>query len=185
MKNFLNFLIIVFSFLFLFSKQSLAITYELIAPSGEFNKGDEVQFTINVDTQNQSYSSTQVGMTYDTQYLEFISVLPGDTFPTVSANQIENGKLILTGTKEDGFSETGVFAYVKFKIIASAPGSTELCVLFNPEITPTPNPSQSQPLPTQLITSGVVSGNIYTIVGVSLITIAGLGFFIFKNLIKL
>ncbi len=181
MKKFFCFFLLILSYLLL-AKASWAITYDLIAPSGEFNRGDEVQFTINVNTEGRSYSSAQVGMTYDTQYLEYISVLPGNTFSTVSAEQVENGKLIITGTSSSGYSGNGTFAYVKFKIIASAPGATELCVLFNPETTPTPNqPTPSQPLPTKLITSGIVSGNTYFFIGGFLMFSAGLGLFIFKK----
>ncbi len=176
MKRFFSFLLIFFSFLFLLSKQSFAITFDLIAPSGELQRGQEVKFTINVDTEGKSYSSTQIGMTYDTNVLEYISTSAGDTFTNVSTNQIQNGVLIISGSSVNSFSGSGVYAYVTFKIIAQEPGSTQLCTLFNPQNTPTSIPITSLP------TSGVTFGTGQAIIGSFLVLLVTLSFFIFKNI---
>lgn len=181
MKKFLVFFIFFYSFLFLFSKQSLAITFDLIAPSGELQRGQEVKFTINVDTEGKPYSSTQIGMTYDNTVLEYISTSAGDTFTTVSTNPIENGKLIITGSSTNPYSGSGIYAYVTFKIIAQSPGSTEICALFNPQNTPTPIPPTNIPI-TSLPTSGIKSGTIQAVIGSTLVLLAALSFFIFKNI---
>lgn len=130
-----------------------AVTYDLIAPSGMLTRGQEVQFTININTEGKTIKTAQVGMTYDTRYLQYLSALPGNTFSAVKVEDIGQGKLILTATNDAGFSGSGTFALVNFKLIAADPGSTELCVLFNPETTPTSPP---QITPTALPRTGSV-----------------------------
>ncbi len=115
-----------------------AITFDLIAPSGELQRGQEVKFTININTEERSLSSTSIGMTYETQYLEYISTLPGNTFTTVSTDVQDGGRLIISGSSTSPYSGSGTYAYVTYKLIATGPGSTELCALFNPSVSPTP-----------------------------------------------
>lgn len=197
MKQKLIQLLTVFIFsalLFLVPTSVDALTFDLIAPSGQLQSGQEVKFTINIDTEGKSYSSTQIGMTYDTQYLEYVSTTVGNTFTTVSANQEGEGRLIISGSSTSGYSGSGTFAYVTFKIIATAPGSTQLCALFNPEVTPTPAPgeptatpapgSTATPVPpTALPTSGDVNGvGRGLALGMIFLVLAGGGFFVFRNL---
>ncbi len=59
--------------LFAFSKQTFAATFDLIAPSGTLTRGQDVVFTINLDSQGASITSIQTGLTYDTQYLQYKS----------------------------------------------------------------------------------------------------------------
>jgi len=115
-----------------------AITFDLIAPSGELIRGQEVKFTININTEGRSLSSTSIGMTYETQYLEYVSTLPGNTFTTVSTDVQGGGRLIISGSSTSPYSGSGTYAYVIYKLIATGPGSTELCALFNPSVSPTP-----------------------------------------------
>lgn len=181
MKKILLTVLLIISY-FLFAGSIQAITFDLIAPSGQLERGQEVKFTINIDTEGKSYSSTRIGMTYNTKYLEYISVSAGNTFTTVSANPQEEGKLIISGNSTSGYSGSGVFAYVTYKIIAASPGATQLCVLFNPDITPTPLPT-SPPIPTSLPTSGDINGVSRGLTfGLIFLILAGSGFFIFKNL---
>ncbi len=150
MKRFSKYLATIFIFgLFflataLFGHNVFAVTYDLVAPSGTLTRGQDVQFTITVDTGGQTISSTQIGMTYDSTLLEYVSTAPGDTFTTVSANVQDTGKLVFSGTSENGYSGSGTFAVVTFKLIAQAAGSTQLCVLFNPSETPTVQPTSPQ-----------------------------------------
>lgn len=150
-------IVLMFTVLIFYPSPSYAISFGLIAPSETLIRGQEVTFTVTVDTQGENYETTRIGLTYDTQYLEFLNAIPGDTFSSISAEEIESGKLILTGSSDSPFTGEGVFAYVKFKLIAESPGSTQLCALFNPEEEPNPTqPPQStpQPTPTRLPTSG-------------------------------
>lgn len=190
MKKILTFLFVFLSYSLLAGKVS-ALTFDLIAPSGQLQSGQEVKFTINIDTEGKSYSSTQIGMTHDTQYLEYVSTSVGNTFTTVSANPESSGRLIISGSSTSGYSGSGTFAYVTFKIIASAPGSTQLCTLFNPEVTPTPGPtstpapgSTATPIPpTALPTSGDINGvGRGLALGLIFLVLAGSGFFVFRNL---
>ena len=140
--------IIVAAFLFLgvlmFPGFALATTFDLIAPSGELVRGQNVVFTVNIDTEGKSLSSTLIGMTYETQYLEYVSTSAGNTFTTVSADLQGTGQLVISGSSTTPFSGSGTYAYVTFKLIATGPGSTQLCALYNPS-TPTPT---SPPVPT-------------------------------------
>jgi len=152
-----------------------AAKYDLIAPSGQLQRGQDVQFTINIDTEGKSLTSAKIGMTYQTGPLQYVSTTPGDSFPTVSTETQEGGKLIFTASNPNGFSGTGTFAVVTFKIIATAPGSAELCVLFNPE-TPTP-----PPVPTALPQTGSVNQtNKGAFLGISLLVLAT-GALVFYN----
>jgi len=176
--------IILTVFLFLgiliFPNSALATTFDLIAPSGELVRGQEVKFTINIDTEGKSLSSTSIGMTYETQYLEYVSTAPGNTFTTVSADVQSSGKLIISGSSTTPYSGSGTYAYVTFKLIATGPGSTQLCALFNPAETPTSTPSVLQP--TALPKSGEARSTFQGVVLAAffLITAAG-GFFVFKK----
>ncbi len=149
------FLLLVFLFL---AQPTQATSFDLLGPTETLVRGQDVRFTINIDTQNQSMTSTQVGMTYDTQYLQYLNTVPGDTFTTISASEVESGKLVINGSKTTAYSGTGTFAYVNFKLIAQAPGSTEICALFAPTSTPVPTQptSTSAPQPTALPKSGEV-----------------------------
>jgi len=144
MKSFFAVLLCILGFMFYVSS-AYALTFDLVAPSGELVRGQEIKFTINIDTEGKFLSSTSIGMTHETQYLEFVSVLPGNTFTTVSADVQGPGKLIISGSSTTPYSGSGVFAYVTYKLIATGPGATQLCALFNPAETPTATPQPTSP----------------------------------------
>ena len=155
-------LIFVFLSLLIIPNSVSAMTFDLIAPTEQLVRGQDVKFTVNIDTEGKSLSTASIGMTYETQYLEYVSTAPGDSFTTVSADVQSDGKLIITGSG-DPYSGAGTFAYVTFKLIATSSGSTQLCVLFNPtSVTPTPGPTStpgpglptSPPAPTALPKTG-------------------------------
>jgi len=185
MKKLLLLILLIIGY-FLSAGSALALTFDLIAPSEQLQGGQEVRFTINIDTEGKSYSSTQIGMTYDTKYLEYVSTSVGNTFTTVSANPEGDGRLIISGSSTSGYSGSGTFAYITFKIIAAGPGSTQLCTLFNPDITPTPLPNQptiAPAQPTALPTSGDADGvGRGLALGMIFLVLAGGGFFVFRNL---
>lgn len=175
-----------------------ATTFDLIAPTEQLVRGQNVKFTVNIDTQGQSLSSTSVGMTYETQYLEYVSTVPGNSFTTVSADVQSGGKLLITGSSTAPYSGTGTFAYVTFKLIATGPGSTQLCALFNPAETPTATPQPnytpyptsppgqptytpyptSPPVPTSLPKTGESNSTVQGIILASLFFVVAAGGFI-------
>ena len=174
--------------IFLIPRKTYAVKFDLIAPQppeGGFVRGQTVQFTINIDTQSQTIKSTQIGMTYNTQYLEYVSTTPGNAMTSVSTDNLGGGKLLFNGENTAGFSGQGTFTYVSFKIIAQAPGETELCVLWNPATQPTSPPQPTSPQPTSPPpTSGEVKGLFTnTFFGLTFISIFLLFFWI-KNLVK-
>lgn len=119
------------------------------APAGGFKSGDILKFTINVDTQGESVTSTQVGISYQSEFLQYQNLEKGNTFDSVTSQPDGTDKLILKGTSSAGFKGTGVYTYVNLKIIATSPGSAQLCSLYNPATSPTPTTGYvSSPTPT-------------------------------------
>ena len=196
MKKILTVLLFAICY-FLFVGKVAALTFDLVAPSGTLTRGQNVAFTINIDTGGQSLASTQIGMTYDTQYLQYVSTAPGTTFSTVSTNDQGSGQLVISGSSTSGFSGTGSFAIVTFTLIATSSGSTELCVLFNPSETPTPtlqptsppgqptytpSPLQSQPTSTPPSSGSTGQTTKGIILGATFLIVASGGMILFKKL---
>lgn len=194
MRIFKNLLIFLFGILLFLSlgETTYAIRYDLIAPSGQLQRGQQVQFTINIDTQGASITSADIGMTYDTQYLQYVGIVTGDAMSTVTANELGDGKILFSGTNNSGFKGTGTFVQVNFTLIAQAAGSTELCVLWAPSPTaqPTTSPNQpttppaqpTTPLPTRLPTSGAEFRNNLSIYAGFIFLIIATGFyFLYKK----
>src|SRR3990167_3541148 len=117
MKKILSLAVLIIAFFLQSARPVYALTFDLIAPDEQLQRGQDVQFTINVNTEGSSLTTTSIGMTYDTQYLEFISAVAGNTFTTVSTDNQGDGKLIITGTDSDGFSGSGTYAIVTFNLI--------------------------------------------------------------------
>ena len=184
MKFFLITILFILSVLIV-PRSILATTFDLIAPTGELVRGQNVKFTVNIDTEGKSFSSASIGMTYETQYLEFVSVSAGDTFTTVYSDVQGSGKMIITGSSTAPFSGSGVFAYVTYKLIATGPGSTQLCALFNPSSptsTPVPGAPTSPPTPTSLPQSGQGKSTVQGAILASLFfAAASVSFFVLKK----
>lgn len=168
--------VILFVIIILFPKTANAVIYDLIAPTGQFQRGQEVQFTINIDTEGRNLTNAIIGMTYVTNLLQYISTSPGDSFPNIQVETQEGGRLVFRASNQNGFSGTGTFATVTFKIIASSPGETELCVLFNPEQTPT-----SVPRPTELPKSGYTQQSNKSLFFGTIFILTAAGIIIFFN----
>jgi hypothetical protein len=171
-------------FIMFFPKKTFAVSFDLIAPSGTLTRGQNVDFTINIDTEGQSVSSTQIGMTYETDVLEFVSATPGETMPNLTTTPQNAGELVFSATNTSGFSGTGKFATVTFKIIATAAGNTQLCVLFAPSSPPSSPASPSTPsayVPAPR-TGNDLYGNIVASIGLLfLVSSAGFLFFYQKT----
>ncbi len=166
-KNIFIGILFFFTF-FLFVPRAFAVTFDLVAPSGQLSRGGDAAFTINIDTEGASITSTQIGISYETQYLQYVSTVPGNAMTSVTASPTDTGKYLLEGKNSSGFSGKGAFATVNFKIIATAPGSTQLCALWGPT---TPGPTAPPPQPTALPKTGGISQT----VGAG---VFGVGFFI-------
>ncbi len=175
------FAVVIALLILIIPKSAFALAYDLIPPSGPLERGQDVQFIIDLDTEGNTFTNSSVGMTYDTQYLQYKSATQGDALTALSVSQEGTGQLLLTGTNSAGFNGTGTFAYVTFTLIATAPGSTELCVLTVPSITPTPIATIPPVNPTQLPKTGsVVSGNRSAAIGAILLA-SSIGLYLWYN----
>lgn len=170
-----GFILLASSYLTLYVQPAHAVAYDLIAPSGTLTRGQNVDFIVNIDSEATSVSSVSIGMTYESQYIQFVSVKAGDAMTSVTATESTTGTLVLNGTNTPGFNGSGIFAYVTFKIIAQSPGSAELCALFAPNATPTVAPVAPTALPQ---TGTVENTRLITIVGAALLltSVASLAF---------
>jgi len=171
-------ILVIILFLIFSTKTSYAkIRFTLQAPTEKLTRGQIVTFLINIDTQDTSLSSTAIVADYKTEYLQFEQAVPGNTFSVIKTSPISNGRILIEGTNSSAFSGQGVYAYLKFKLIAQAPGGTELCVLSAPpSVTESPLPTTPQSIsktPTELPQTGSVEvGNIAKIFGVLFIATA-------------
>jgi len=140
-----------------------ATKFDLIPPAGTLQRGQDITFTINIDTEGASVTSIQSGLTYDSTLIQYISVTAGAAMSSVVADTATfgTGKILFTGTNNAGFNGTGVFATVVFKIIAQSSGSTEICSLWLPEVTPSPTVGPSPTLGPSP-TPGPVCGSVCT-----------------------
>src|SRR6185295_11760111 len=96
----LKYIIILLVFLaaLIVPSKAYALSYDLIPPSGELIRDQNVQFIIDIDTEGTSVTTAQVGLTYDTQYLQYVSTTPGDAMNSISATPNGTNALILNGT---------------------------------------------------------------------------------------
>lgn len=150
------FLSILVATLFMRVSPTYATKFDLIPPAGTLERGQNITFTINIDTEGAAVTSTQTGLTYDSTLLQYVSVAAGAAMNSVDADTTTygTGKVLLTGRNTTGYNGTGVFSTVVFTIIAQNPGSTEICTLWLP--TPSPTPAPTAPYATPLPVCGSV-----------------------------
>ncbi len=193
-------LLVVFTAYHLCTQPVYAVQYDLIAPSGQLTRGSDIQFTVTIDTQGETVSTVSIGMVYDKSILQYEKTDPGNTFTTVSATQSDGGpsnvgnasfsqsaNIIFNATSDTGYSGSGNFAVVTFKLIATASGSTSLCVLFNPTTSPTTAPTAVPTTPgaapTALPRTGAIDKTDQAAVaGIAFLLAAGAGVIIGKRL---
>lgn len=130
----------------------LGIKFSLIAPTGELKRGDTARFTVNIDTKGETVKETQIGATYQSQYLEFVNAVPTDDFPNITVSRQSESSMIISGSNPNGFTGQGIFTYLDFKIIAKTSGSAQLCSLFTPSPPSSGYPSSSPTGPTSIPT---------------------------------
>ncbi|PJE63643.1 hypothetical protein COU89_02185 [Candidatus Roizmanbacteria bacterium CG10_big_fil_rev_8_21_14_0_10_45_7] len=133
---FLLFVVIGF-FLFIVAPSAYATSYTIVGPSGQLVRDQEYDFTVNVNTDGATMTTGTAQVTYQSQYLQYVSTTPGSFFGTVDATP-GTGTVQLVGTNTAAKSGSGSFAVIRFKLIADSPGSTELCTVAEvPGTTPT------------------------------------------------
>jgi len=135
-------LVALFSFAFLFIgvQKSEAALYFVEAPASPLTRNLEYDFIITVDTLGTPMTTGIADVTYETQYLQLVSVSNGNFFDSVTHTTPATGTIRLTGTNASAKSGSGNFAIIRFKLIATAAGSTTLCSV-EPVTTPTPVPT--------------------------------------------
>lgn len=136
------FFIVLYLQIFFNAKTVFAATFDLIAPAGQLTVGQPAVFTVNINTGGTPLSTTEVGLSYDTSILQFVSAAPGNTFTTITPSEPSTGKLVLTGTSSTPFSGSGTFATITFNLVATAQSGATLCTLFKPSPPPTVPPQQ-------------------------------------------
>jgi|GEM_PF-1664168 len=124
----------------LYAPPVLALSMTIEAPSAELVRNQEYDFVVSIDTFNEAITTTQGRVTYETQYLQFVSLTKGNFFDSVTYDEGETGVIVVTGTNTSAKSGSGTFAIVRFKLIATAAGSTTLCAVapITPSGTPAP-----------------------------------------------
>jgi len=136
-------------FCFLLARESVpawATRFSIVVPTpttGTFSHGQDVPFTINIDTEGVTLTTAQTDVWLDTNYLQYVGVTPGPLFTTVTGGSVSSDTVRFTGsvaTGSPGVTGTGVFATMTAKIIADAPGTATLCTIVTPT-TPTPVPT--------------------------------------------
>ncbi|OGK64950.1 hypothetical protein A2313_00080 [Candidatus Roizmanbacteria bacterium RIFOXYB2_FULL_41_10] len=140
-----GFLILLIAFLALFTHvpQALALSMTIEAPSEQLVRDQEYDFVVSIDTFNTAITTTQGRVTYETEYLQFVSLTKGNFFESVTYTEASTGTIIITGTNAAAKSGSGTFAIIRFKLIATAAGSTTLCAIA--PITPTSTPPPTNP----------------------------------------
>lgn len=125
----------------------LAIDISTEAPQEVLVRGQVFDWKVNIDTQGESITKQEFYFTYEKEYVEFQSLLAGDFFDNVSYSKVEEGRLYVIGESSAPKSGSGLVALVKMKIIASAPGTSQLCAVVPITPTPTGQPTNT-PAPT-------------------------------------
>lgn len=142
-KKLALFVIIFLLPLFVFTKQVEALSMTITAPTSPLTRDQEYDFTVNIDTFNTAITTTQGRVTYETQYLQFVSLTKGNFFDSVTYTDEGSGKILVTGTNTAAKSGSGTFAIIRFKLIATSAGSTTLCAVA--PVTPTGTPAPTSP----------------------------------------
>lgn len=182
-KFFLIFFLLILAALFI-PKWARAISFNVVPPSGTLTRDQEYDFFITVDTQGEQITTTRARVTYESQYLQLVSVTNGDFFDSITNEETQVGSILLTGTNNTAKAGSGNFAVIRFKLIATAPGSTTLCTVA-PEDTPTPVPTAVPtsppppvytPVPTAIPQAGSIIGwQVGSLVALGLIGLGILG----------
>lgn len=108
-----------------------APSFSLVAPAGQLSRGQNIQFTVKIDTAGEAVTTSTVTLRYDTKYLKFISAQPADAADAINSTEPTAGEVVLSGTS-NSYTGVGNYAVLTFNIVADAPGGTELCTVYSP-----------------------------------------------------
>ena len=109
------FLFAVFVF-FVFTPSSFATSFDLIPPTGNLQQGQDITFTINIDTEGASITSVQSGLTFDSTLLQYVSVTAGAAMNTV----VVQGRYCLMEQITLGIMELGYLLLLFLKLLHKA-----------------------------------------------------------------
>lgn len=150
-KTFLFFIWIILSLLvfpsFVFGK----VDFSLELPQEQLVRGQVFDWKVNITVEDETVTKEEFYFTYDANLLERQEFLAGDFFENVSYTEVEKGKLYVVGESNTPKSGSGLVAVARMKIIASEPGSAQLCAVLR--ITPSPTQSPTSPSATPVPTS--------------------------------
>jgi hypothetical protein len=124
-----------------------AVTFSTSLPTelstGLAVKGQEYDFTININTAGESISTVQARITYDAVNLQYVSATNGGFFTQITPTTPANGEFFITGTSATVQTGTGKFAVIRFKLLGVSGNSATLCsaTAVTPSPTPTTGPS--------------------------------------------
>lgn len=189
-------LAIIFIFLtFFFTEKVSATRFTIVAPTGTLQSGTQVPFTINIDTEGTTLTTTQTDVQLNPTYIQFQGVTPAALFPTLAVSNPSADTVRIAGTVETGTSGvngTGTFATMIARMTATSSGTTTLASIVSlPTLTltpttpitpttviyPTNTPVVNTPPPiselprtgtTENITMGIGIGIIFVLSGLSL-----------------
>ena len=148
-KFFLVFIWVFLSGFFFPSKVLGKVDFSIEVPQEQLVRGEVFDWKVNITVEGETVTREEFYFTYDANSLELQEFLAGDFFNDVSYTEVEKGKLYVVGTSNTPKSGSGLVAVAKMKIIASEPGSAQLCAVLR--ITPTPTQPPTTPIPTTSI----------------------------------
>lgn len=125
-------LLTAFGYLALSPVYAYAATLAVIPSSGQINKGCDVTFTIELDTQGAQTDGTDVILTYDPTKMTIAQtdITNGKIYADYPGNSVDStaGKVSISGIAQvsEAFSGKGTFASLKFKVNSAASGVTAL-----------------------------------------------------------
>jgi hypothetical protein len=147
----------------LFFLSSLSLCFFIFANSGtvyaaalEFSKtqvsaslGEELDVDVTIDTQSKAVAGADAVILYNPQYIEVVSVDPGDVFADYPARFYDNtnGKIMVSGivsSKHNLYRGRGVMARIRFR--TKAMGASQITFQYTPGDTTDSNvASMSEP----------------------------------------
>lgn len=115
-----------------------AATLSITPSTGQINKGCDVTFTIEMDTQGAQTDGTDVILSYDPAKMTIAQtdITNGKIYADYPGNSVDAaaGKVSISGIAQvsEAFSGKGTFATLKFKVLSSASGNATLKFDFDP-----------------------------------------------------
>jgi hypothetical protein len=131
-------LLFAFGYLVLSPVYAYAATLSVAPPTGQINKGCDVTFTIELDTQGAQTDGTDVILSYNPAVMTIAQtdITNGKIYADYPGNSVDAtaGKISVSGIAQvsEAFSGKGTFATLKFKVNSAASGNATLKFDFDP-----------------------------------------------------